>query len=144
MSVFVLDCSVTASWLFRDEANGAADKLIRELETGRAYVPELWHLEIANVLLQGERRGRISRDDISTKLSLLEGLPVEIDGETSSRALKQILSLARRYGLTTYDASYLELAARLNLPLATLDKALVRAAAEIGVKTIPDQSSGAV
>lgn len=141
MRVFVLDCSVTASWLFKDEANAAADKLARELETGRAYVPELWHLEVANVLLQGERRGRISRDDISAKLSLLEGLPIEIDAETSSRALKQILSLARRYGLTTYDAAYLELAIRLDLPLATLDKALIRAAADVGVKTIPEPAS---
>ncbi|HWU62935.1 MAG TPA: type II toxin-antitoxin system VapC family toxin [Ensifer sp.] len=137
MSVFVLDCSVTASWLFKDEANAAADRLVRELETGRAYVPELWHLEVANVLLQGERRGRISRDDILAKLSLLEGLPIEIEGETGSRALKQILSLARRCGLTTYDAAYLELAISLDLPLATLDKALIRAAADAGVKTIP-------
>lgn len=141
MIVFVLDCSVTASWLFKDEANAAADGLVRELETGRAYVPELWHLEVANVLLQGERRGRISRDDISAKLSLLDELPIEIDGETSSRALKQILSLARRYSLTTYDAAYLELAVRLDLPLATLDKALIRAAADVGVKTIPDAAS---
>lgn len=141
MSVFVLDCSVTASWLFKDEANAAGDRLVRELETGRAYVPELWHLEVANVLLQGERRGRISRDDISAKLSLLDELPIEIDGETSSRALKQILSLARRYSLTTYDAAYLELAVRLDLPLATLDKALIRAAADVGVKTIPDAAS---
>lgn len=138
MSAFVLDCSVTASWLFKDEANSAADRLLRELETGRAYVPELWYLEVANVLLLGEKRGRLSRDDVTVKLSLLEGLPLEIDGETSSRALKQILSLARKHLLTTYDAAYLELAIRLELPLATLDKALIRAAAEIGVMTIPD------
>lgn len=138
MSLFVLDCSVTASWLFKDEAHPAADRLLRQLENGRAYVPELWHLEVANVLLKGERRGRISREDISVKLSLLEGMPLEIDIETSSRALKQTLSMARQHSLTTYDAAYLELALRLGLPLATLDTALIRAAKEIGVTTLPD------
>ncbi len=144
MSAFVLDCSVTAAWLLEDEFVAGAEQVLDSLLTSTAHVPSIWHLEIGNVLLKTLRRGRISTTAFQLLLKELEALPVVTDGETERLSFRDILELARRYSLTTYDASYLELAARLNLPLATLDKALVRAAAEIGVKTIPDQSSGAV
>ena len=144
MSAFVLDCSVTAAWLLEDEFVADAEQVLDSLLTSTAHVPSIWHLEIGNVLLKTLRRGRISTTAFQLLLKELEALPVVTDGETERLSFRDILELARRYSLTTYDASYLELAARLNLPLSTLDKALVRAAAEIGVKTIPEQSSGAV
>jgi len=144
MSAFVLDCSVTAAWLLEDEFVAGAEQVLDSLLTSTAHVPSIWHLEIGNVLLKTLRRGRISTTAFQLLLKELEALPVVTDGETERLSFRDILELARRYSLTTYDASYLELAARLNLPLSTLDKALVRAAAEIGVKTIPEQSSGAV
>lgn len=143
MSAFVLDCSVTAAWLLEDEFVADAEQVLDSLLTSTAHVPSIWHLEIGNVLLKTLRRGRISTTAFQLLLKELEALPVVTDGETERLSFRDILELARRYSLTTYDASYLELAFRLNLTLATLDKALIRAAAEIGVKTIPDQSAGA-
>ena len=143
MSAFDLDCSVTAAWLLEDEFVAGAEQVLDSLLTSTAHVPSIWHLEIGNVLLKTLRRGRISTTAFQLLLKELEALPVVTDGETERLSFRDILELARRYSLTTYDASYLELAFRLNLTLATLDKALIRAAAEIGVKTIPDQSAGA-
>ncbi|MET3613627.1 putative nucleic acid-binding protein [Rhizobium aquaticum] len=144
MSGFVLDCSVTAAWLLEDEVVSDAEIVLDSLLTLTAHVPTIWHLEIGNVLLKTLRRGRISANAFQLLVKELEALPVVTDGETEIQSFGDTLDIARRYSLTTYDAAYLELAVRLDLPLATLDKALVRTAAEIGVKTIPDQTSGSV
>lgn len=137
MSAFVLDCSIAAAWLFADEARPETDNLLDILAEHGALVPNLWHLEVANVLIQAERRGRITAAQISTRLELLANLPIITDTETSPRAFKEILTLARSQTLTTYDASYLELAIRRGIPLATQDKALVRAANAAQVATLP-------
>ncbi len=100
-------------------------------------MPGLWHLEIGNVLLQAERRGRITTSQISTRLELIASLPITTDAETDNRAFREILTLARTQSLTTYDAAYLELAIRMGIPLATQDKALVRAANQIQIVTLP-------
>ncbi len=138
MSGFVLDCSVAMSWCFEDEAAEATDALLERARDEEAAVPSLWHLEVGNVLLQAERRGRVSSADVTTRLELLGELPIATDGETSLRALREILTLARAEVLTTYDAAYLELAMRRGLPLATKDHALREAAQRIGVKLLPD------
>jgi predicted nucleic acid-binding protein len=96
-------------------------------------VPGLWHLEVANVLLQAERRGRIAAADVAMRLELMAELPIDTDNETTAREWREILALARAEGLTTYDAVYLELAIRRGLPLLTKDKALIAAAARTGV-----------
>ena len=134
---FVLDCSVTVAWLFEDEATPAIDALQDQLKDGRALVPGLWRLEVGNVLAQAERRGRLTSAQTSAHLELLDRLPVSTDTETEARAFREILALARSESLTTYDAAYLELAARRGLPLATLDRALARAARRAGVATLP-------
>lgn len=95
-------------------------------------VPILWPLEVANILLVGERRGRIRQADSTTFNGLREGLPIRIDHETSDHATKASLGLARTQDLSVYDAAYLELAMRRGLPLATLDVKLKTAAAAIG------------
>ena len=132
MSV-VLDCSVAVTWCFADEASAACDALLDRMQEQEAVVPQLWHLEIGNVLIQAERRGRITAADLAARLDLLRRLPIVIDDETTSRALRDVLSLAREHRLTTYDAAYLELAARRGLPLATKDGKLWQAAQGIGV-----------
>ncbi len=137
MSAFVLDCSIAAAWLFEDEARPETDNLLEQLIDNNASVPSLWHLEIGNVLLQAERRGCITTSQISTRLELIASLPITTDTETDSRAFREIMTLARTQSLTTYDAAYLELAIRQGIPLATQDKALVRAATQTKVATLP-------
>lgn len=131
---FVLDCSATLTWVFADEANPACDALLRDLEAGaRAAVPSLWHLELANVLAGALRRGRIDQAGVEAFLGLLGAYAIHVDARTSERAWSKTLDLAVQHGLSTYDAAYLELALRLDLPLATLDADLVRAATAAGV-----------
>lgn len=139
MSSFVLDCSVAVAWLLEDERVPAADALLDRLEgDGKAVVPGLWRLELGNVLAGAERRGRIAATGIARCLGLLARLPIVTDPATDERALREILELARREYLTTYDAAYLELAMRRGLPLATLDRSLGRAARRVGVEVLPE------
>jgi predicted nucleic acid-binding protein len=129
----VLDNSVTMSWCFPDEQDPYAQDVLKALPGTAAAVPTLWPLEVANILLVGERRGRISQADSATFVGLLEGLPIRIDDETSEHAMKASLNLARAQNLSVYDAAYLELAMRRGLPIATLDAKLKAAAAAVGV-----------
>ena len=137
MSAFVLDCSVAAAWLFEDEATPETDALLDQLADGVALVPLHWRLELGNVLAQAERRGRITPVQVATSVDFVDSLPIEVDAETESRSLREVLALARSRSLTTYDAAYLELALRRGLALATQDQALVRAARVLKVKTLP-------
>ena len=137
MTAFVPDCSVAAAWLFADEAGPETDELLAGLKDGGVLVPNLWHLEVGNMLLQAEKRGRISAPQITARLALLADLPLTTDTETAPRAFREILTLARSHKLTTCDAAYLELAIRRGVPLATRDKALIRAANAAEVQTLP-------
>lgn len=132
---FVLDNSITMSWCFPDEQDPYARDVLKALPNGAATVPALWPLEVANILLVGERRGRINQADTATFIGLLEGLPIRVDDETSEHAMKASLNLARAQCLSVYDAAYLELAMRRGLPIATLDAKLKAAAAAAGVPT---------
>ena len=140
MSAFVLDCSIAVAWLFEDEAKPQTDALLDRLKEDGAHVSGLWRLEIGNVLASAERRNRITAAQVSACLGLLERLPIVTDAETESRALREILALARSENLTTYDASYLELALRRGMELATLDKPLIRAADRFGINTAPSNA----
>ena len=137
MSAFVLDCSIAVAWLFDDEASPETDALLDRLKNDGALVPGLWRLELGNVLAHAERRNRIAAAQIAAYLDLLNRLPIVTDTETESRALREILTLARTENLTTYDAAYLELAMRRRAELATRDKAPIQAAARVGVETLP-------
>ena len=131
---FVVDNSVVMSWCFEDEGNIYADAVLESLESREAFVPTIWPLEVGNVLLVAERKKRLGQAASVRFLSLLGALPITVEQEPSERMLKEILSLARTLGLSTYDASYLDLAMRLDLPLATLDAALANAAKKSGVQ----------
>ena len=133
----VLDVSLSCAWCFADEASEPAWAILDRLQAGRAHVPALWLWETANVLVQAERRGRISPAAIRTYLGLLEGLPISIDQPSTASAWHDSLALARSHRLTSYDAAYLELALRRGLPLATRDKALQASALLEGVPLMP-------
>ena len=133
MSALVIDSSAALSWCFEDEVSPESDALFEQVRDQGAIVPGLWHLEVANVLLQAERRGRITTGDVAMRLELIAELPITTDNETTARAWREILALARAEGLTTYDATYLELAIRRGLPLQTKNEALITAAKRTGV-----------
>jgi predicted nucleic acid-binding protein len=136
VSALVIDSSAALSWCFEDEASPESDALFERVRDQGAVVPGLWHLEVANVLLQAERRGRITPAEVAMRLDLIAELPITTDKETTARAWREILALARAEGLTTYDATYLELAIRRGLPLQTKDEALIAAAPRSGVAVL--------
>jgi len=136
MSNFVLDASVTMTWCFPDEHSDYASGVLNRLMTQPARVPNLWPIEVANAVLVGERRKRLSASGAARFLELLRALPIEFDGRTGERALAETLTLARAHLLSAYDAAYLELAMREALPLATLDQRLRQASKAVGVLTI--------
>ena len=131
--MFVLDCSVTVAWAFDDEDAPRAAVVRDRLGEDLAVVPAIWALEVGNALLVAERRQRISRAESARFVEILRALPIDVDATPALGTLGSLLSLARQTGVSVYDAGYLDLAAARGLPLATLDKALERAARQIGV-----------
>lgn len=129
----VIDASLTMTWYFEDEATPAAEEVLDAVAERGAVVPPLWRLEVANAFQSGMKRRRIDAAYRDASLADLERLPVAIDGDTDAHIWTTTLRLADRYALTIYDACYLELAQRLNLPLATLDQELRVAAAALGL-----------
>lgn len=129
----VIDSSVAIAWCFPDEQDDYSQSVLDALSSERAIVPDLWHLEVANTLLIGERRKRSTQANTVTWLGFLASLPIAADDETTAHAFGDTLSLAREHNLSAYDAAYLELAMRRGLPLATLDDKLKAAAQAVGV-----------
>jgi predicted nucleic acid-binding protein len=112
-----------------DEGNPYADELLERLISEGAVVPPIWPLEIGNVLLVALRRGSLRQEEFETMVERLARLPIEVDIEATDHALAGVVLVAAQLGLTTYDAAYLDLAQRRNLPLATLDNRLRAACA---------------
>lgn len=133
---FVLDCSVAISWCLVDENNDYANRILAMMPDCQAFVPGIWSLEIANVLLVAERRNRMTTKQSSEAIVLLESLLIQVDTATDAFALTATLVLGRQEGLAAYDAAYLELAVRLGLPLATLDTRLAEAARRCSVELV--------
>lgn len=135
---FVLDNSVVMRWLFVDGSR--ADKeysigilsLLEDIEN-QAVTPSIWPLEVANVLARGELQGLLTEARSAEFSGLLERMAIQVEVDTPAHALGSILQLARRFNLSSYDASYLDLALRNGIPLATLDKGLIRAAGKTAV-----------
>jgi predicted nucleic acid-binding protein len=132
----VLDSSVALAWVLPGEGSDATEALLDEIAPDGAAAPGLWPLEIANVLLQAEKARRITQDERRRALTTLAALRIHIDPDTASQAWGRTLALAEAQGLTLYDAAYLELALRLALPLASLDRKLRQAAAVSGVELL--------
>ena len=134
---FVLDVSLACAWCFADEATPEAWALLEQLPQSPAVVPALWLWEVGNVLVQAERRQRISAAASREFLTLLETLPIDIEPAAVGVVWHDTLAIARSQQLTAYDAAYLELAMRRGLALATRDRDLMRAAEAVGVALLP-------
>ncbi len=130
---FILDCSITMAWCFEDEVTDYSENVFISLDKSKAFVPTIWSLEIANVILFAERKRRINRAKATAFIESIRSLPIFHD-DNSQIAMSTTLEIARETHLTIYDANYLELALRLRLPLATLDKDLRKAAQKNDVK----------
>ena len=133
---FVLDASVALAWCFHDEANARSASVLERLTQTHAFVPGLWFLEMGNILLGANRAGRIKEADIRECIDLLEQLPIHVDESLASLGFNRILMLGQSEELTTYDAAYLELALRKELPIASNDKKLIAAAQRLNVPLI--------
>lgn len=129
----VVDCSIVLAWAFADESSGEADQAMTLAAERGLVVPAIWWYEIRNALVTGERRGRIEPESSRAVLAALADLNPVRDFEHHEPT---ILELARSHGLSVYDAAYLEVARRLELPLATIDKSLRRVAGMAGVEMI--------
>jgi len=142
MSV-ILDASVALAWLIdRSEATEIeqSNQVLRQIQRHGTKVPPLWFSEIANGILTAERRTSISSVETLRFLRLIYTLPIDQDSPPSHASQSRVLALVRNYALTAYDATYLELAIRLRLPLATFDRKLATAARSAEVMIFGDSS----
>jgi predicted nucleic acid-binding protein len=134
---FVLDNSVSIRWFFGDgkpQELAYADRVLDALKSESAVVPVTWGLELANVIARAEDKGLATEARSDAFIEMLEGVDIDVDTATFQNVLTHTLHLARRYQLSSYDASYLEVALRLGIPLATLDEDLLKAAKKAGVE----------
>ena len=128
---FVLDNSVVCGWFLENQATAYGDAIIERLRDDRAAVPALWELEFTNVLRSACLRQRMTAETAQRVVAQITALPIDVD--RSAVPASAILALALRFGLSSYDAAYLELALRLQLPIASGDGALRDAAIAAGV-----------
>jgi len=133
---FVVDASITLAWCFEEERTHRIMDLLHRLGQNGAQAPLLWPLEALNGLLMAQRRRRIDERQRAELAAFLRDLPVTLDTETTDHAWTTTAQLAERHRLSAYDASYLELAMRRKLPLATLDKDLIKAAKAVGTTVL--------
>jgi predicted nucleic acid-binding protein len=136
-SGFVADASVAAAWVVESQSTSATDRLFVEVEAGApVHVPMLWMFEVANALLMLRRRQRIDQQGYDLARADLGSLRPLVDAEGPQLALGSVCELAEKHVLSVYDATYLELALRKTVPLASRDSALNKAARRAGVRTL--------
>ncbi len=132
----VLDASLTMAWCFLDEATPYTWSVLDLVRASGAVVPTIWPVEVTNTILVGERRGRLTEAQSTRFVQVLQGLPIALDQGAVTGAWDRVLTVGREQDLSAYDASYLELAMRRGLPLATLDARLTDAARRVGVPLV--------
>lgn len=128
----IVDASVTVGWFVRSQASSYTDRIRRLARSHRLHVPAIWPLEFANALWQLERRNLLSRVQVDTIIKLVAALDIVVADE--SPAIAELVATARRYNLSTYDASYLELARALHYPIACRDGPLRQALKSAGLR----------
>jgi predicted nucleic acid-binding protein len=133
LSLVVVDASTALAWCFPDETSARAEAVLQGLEGETVVVPAVWSLEIANAVLVGERHKRLRQPEILRFLTLLENLSIVEDSQTAAERVRNVLPMARDFGLSAYDAAYLEVAVRRGAALATSDTKLERAARTAGI-----------
>lgn len=130
---YVLDCSVTMAWCFEDEVCDYTETALDLLDDKGAIAPAIWPLEVTNVLLMASKRKRLPPAKAAAFIDRLSDLPIYVANSKALSSVSSILNLGHELDITSYDASYLELAMTKNLPLATLDKKLIAAAKKAGI-----------
>jgi len=125
------------SWYFTDESDEIALTHLQHVRDHGADVLSIWPLEILNIMLQVEKRGRGNRENASQFLRVLDKLDIRVAATQTGDDGARLMEIARQYKPTVYDAAYIDLALRLSCPLATLDKQLARAARDAGLAAIP-------
>ena len=136
MNSLVLDNSVAMRWCFKDGSDSDlmyAEKVLDRLSDTIFLVPNLWHLEAANVVARAQKRQWLTTEQMHEFLELVVQLPLKVDQETAKKAMTETFMLANDHNLSVYDAAYLELALRHRMPLATLDADLRKAASKVNV-----------
>ena len=134
---FIVDASVGFAWVYQGQATSETDRLLNEVATGATVVvPALWYLEMSNVLLIAQRHHRLTAIQRKAALEKLAAMQFMVDEEGTRHAFGKTSDLAEKHGLTIYDATYLELALRRSLPLASRDESLKNAAKQCGLKTL--------
>jgi len=134
---WVVDSSIGVAWAHPAQASSDADTLLASIRAGtKMVIPTLWYPEVANVLMVLQRRNKLSSDTRAAALAFLDSFEFIIDDESIRAALRKTSDLAEKYDLTVYDATYLEVALRRNLPLASRDRELNNAARQCGIKTL--------
>jgi predicted nucleic acid-binding protein len=136
LASFVVDSSIALAWCFEDEHTKPVMDLLDRLVEAGAFAPSLWPLEVLNGLLTAERRRRVDARRRQQFGGFLRALPIILDTETTDQAWTVTVRLAERHRLSAYDATYLELAQRRKLPLATLDEELAKAAKVSGMTVL--------
>ncbi|SRR5579871_575991 len=137
MEPFIPDASVTLAWCFDDEANPYTEELLNWCAAGTdVHVPAVWSLEIANILVHAQRKGRVTEDRVERFIAEILRFSVRVHPLDTEETLTRVRRLAAKHQLTSYDAAYLALSLDTGFPLATQDADLRRAAAAAGVKLI--------
>jgi len=131
-----IDASLTLSWCFEDKVTPRTEALLQTVRSEGAVVSAIWPLEVANGLLAGQRQRRVTTEKATSFAQALDALPIEVDTWSLAQSVAEALVLARRYGLTPYDASYVEVAVRRQLPLACNDGPMTAAAKAAGVEVL--------
>lgn len=131
---YVIDCSFSSALFLPDEKSDyVRDFFINLTSADRVLIPSLWWLETTNVLNVAMRRKRLSFNEMSTVLELLEKLPLETDITYGAHYSKNLIEITQLYKLSAYDAAYIELAVRTKATLISLDKDIIKAAKNIGL-----------
>jgi predicted nucleic acid-binding protein len=137
LNAFVLDASIAISWCFEETQTLYATAVLNLISQGaEAHVPTIWPLEVTNALIKAFRRKHITRAELFEYAQRLGELRITVDNEAPERAFTHVITLAERYHLTTYDAAYLELAKRRNIPIDTADGNILQASTGIAVPVL--------
>ncbi len=133
---FVLDNSVVMAWCFRDETSPYSEVVLSKMENLQALTPAIWPLELVNVLCVAQRKKRLIKAEAKRFITLVKSLPIRVEHHSPEEVFSSIFDIAVSQKLSSYDASYLELAVRESVPIATLDESLRRAARRCGVPVL--------
>ena len=136
MREFVVDNSVFMSWLMKEENYSKASEIVNLVRENRICVPSIWCYEIANSLYVSEKRKRLNISEINEFIEIIAVFPITVESNSFLKVTTDILRMSRQYGLTAYDASYVELAFRKSIPIASFDRDIIKVSRKMGLDII--------